>query len=103
MELDNVHEELGMIIQCNNGIIAKLKEENEQLKEENEGLRFIIEKYENANERLYDAKVDDFNFTLTKYRSALEEIREIILQAKVTNNKKLGTILTKLNEVLKDQ
>ena len=39
MELDNLHEELSLIIQCKNGTIATLAEIRDKLKEENKELK----------------------------------------------------------------
>lgn len=87
----------------------RLRQENERLKAENEQLKFIIEKYRCANERLYNANVDNFNFTLTKYKHALEEIREITIhmandiddfETCYNDNEK---ILEKINEVLNER
>ena len=57
--------------------VLKLTEENEELKDENKKIKKLLERYKNANERLYDIQVDDFNFTKTNYRQALEEIKKV--------------------------
>lgn len=88
--------------------VLKLTEENEELKEENKKIKKWLERYKNANERLYDIQVDDFNFTKTSYRQALEEIRKLInetcwdytdISIIPVKDKMLETI----NEVLKDE
>ena len=86
---------------------TELLEENEELKEENKKIQKRLERYKNANERLYDAQVDDFNFTKTKYKQALEEIREmakiafIVCDDECGNANKFAEIQDKINEVLK--
>lgn len=89
MELDNVHEGLGMIIQCKNGIITKLKKENEELKAK-------LESY-NCSANCYKYK------EANKYKQALEEIREIAGDAIDELLNYVGRIYNKIDEVLKDQ
>ena len=77
--------------------------ENERLKEENKKIKKWLEKYKNANERLYDVQVDDFNFTKTKYKQALEDIREMSKKsADVFGCTGCYNIYNKINEVLKE-
>ena len=74
--------------------------------QEDKKLGLIIEEYKSANERLCDAKVDDFNFTLTNYRSALEEIRNIADKFNYWNSNLpmaseiIDEVKDKINEVL---
>lgn len=89
----------------------ELTKENEQLKEENKKIKKRLERYKKANERLYDMQVDDFNFTKTKYKQALEEIMEIvkrnewIYQGLLPNHIYENTmqIQIKISEVLDEQ
>lgn len=58
----------------------KWAEKYEKLEQENAKLKNIVEHYKRANERLYDVQVDDFNFTKTKYKHTLQEIKAIAEQ-----------------------
>lgn len=91
-----------------------VRKKADRLKQENERLKKSIERYRSANERLYDKRVDDFNLTLTKYKSVLEEIREDMEKDTTCESRECGcddyaeclncikeTILNKINEVLK--
>ena len=75
-----------------NDEITRLKQENEELKGRCQKLSEDLSCSNGCLRNKIDIEII--------YRSALEEIKNIITQEVVTNNKKLRAILDKINEVL---
>lgn len=89
---ETIEKQWKLLEQCGVSAGGELKRVSyllEKLREENERLKNALVIWENAAQKQTALKVVEVD----KYRQTLQEIKEIIIQEKVTNNKKIRAIL----------